>query len=431
MKKIIGILILLIFYHFSYSQARQEKREIEIYFDLDSDSINENILNNRYGIKELFELINQINRDTLLTLQRIDVNGYSSPDGSASYNQKLSQERANTAANYLVDSLMIDRNIIDINACGVAWQQLKNMVAASSMAYRGEIVNIIDNTPEETWKKINPTDKWSTLVDSRNSQLKNLNGGEPYRYMQANFFPFLRKSSVITIYYQSEQVDLTVVEPVEEKESDSRADIVEDLTQVPPPNSVIEPDYNTPLFALKTNLIFDVATIVNVELEIPIGNQWSIAGEWIFPWWIWNNNRPDSKRNRTQLLNYNLEGKYWFGDRTNSDVMTGWFAGLYAGGGDYDFERNAKGYQGEFFIAAGMSGGYAHTINRSGTLRMEYSLGIGYLKTNYRYYEAMYGTDNTWHPIRQRRGTYKWFGPTKAKASLVWLINKNMKGGRR
>ncbi len=194
-------------------------------------------------------------------------------------------------------------------------------------------------------------------------------------------------------------------------------------------NSVVSTDDPQSLFALKTNLLFDAVTLANIELEVPVGDRWSVAGEWIFPWWTWDNGREDSKRNRTQLLNANIDGKYWFGDRANHEVMTGWFAGLYAGGGLYDFERNAKGYQGEFFIAAGVSAGFAHTINKRGNLRMEYALGVGYLKTDYRYYEAQYDIDDRWHPIKNKNGNYTWFGPTKAKVSLVWLLNK--RGGVR
>ncbi len=99
-----------------------------------------------------------------------------------------------------------------------------------------------------------------------------------------------------------------------------------------------------------------------------------------------------------------------------------------AGGGLYDLEYKAKGYQGEFFIAAGVSGGYSHTILEkwvpSGNLRMEYSLGIGYLQTQYRQYEEHWGIDDKWHTVRQNSGKYSWFGPTRARVSLVWMLNR-------
>ncbi|MFI3322779.1 MAG: DUF3575 domain-containing protein [Rikenellaceae bacterium] len=185
-----------------------------------------------------------------------------------------------------------------------------------------------------------------------------------------------------------------------------------------------------PLFALKTNLLFDTASLINVEIEVPISESFSVAGEWIFPWWKWDNGKENSQRNRVQLLNANFEGKYWFGDRAYRPKLTGWFAGVYVGGGLYDFEWDKKGYQGEFLIAGGISGGYAHIINKSGSLRMEYSLGLGILRTRYTYYNAMYDIDNSWHAIKQRTGNYTWVGPTKAKVSLVWIVNRRvMKGG--
>lgn len=179
-----------------------------------------------------------------------------------------------------------------------------------------------------------------------------------------------------------------------------------------------------PLLAIKTNLLFDVASILNIEVEVPIGNRWSVAGEWMFSWWLW-----DRKQVCFQILSGTVEGRYWLGDRTKLCPLTGWFAGLYTGGGYYDLEWKTKGYQGEFFIAAGLSGGYAHRINKSGTLRMEYSFGIGYMQTKYREYIPVNGGDIlAW----QKDGRYSWFGPTKAKVSLVWMINhKTKKGGAR
>ncbi len=187
------------------------------------------------------------------------------------------------------------------------------------------------------------------------------------------------------------------------------------------------PEERKPVLALKTNLLYDALSILNFEIEVPIGDRWSIAGEWIFPWWTSSMTNPDSKRNTLQILNGNLEGKYWFGNRSTRPVMTGWFAGLYAGAGLYDLEYRAEGYQGEVFIMGGLSGGYAHTINKRGNLRMEYSLGVGYMNNQYRYYKSVYESDNRWHSYRHETNDFNWFGPTKAKVSLVWMLNSKKK----
>lgn len=176
-----------------------------------------------------------------------------------------------------------------------------------------------------------------------------------------------------------------------------------------------------PLFAVKTNLLLDAVSALNVEVEVPISKRWSVLGEWIFPWWTFDNDKSDSRRHRFQLLNFNLEGRYWLGNRDTHAPLTGYFGGLYAGAGLFDFEWDRKGYQGEFFIAAGLSGGYAHSIAKN--LRLEYSLGIGYMKIRYNSYESIYKNDQRWHAMRKESGRQSWFGPTRAKVSLVWMIH--------
>lgn len=187
-----------------------------------------------------------------------------------------------------------------------------------------------------------------------------------------------------------------------------------------------------PAFALKTNLLFDAVSLINIGVEVPIGLNWSVGGTWIFPWWTNDDSSETSDRNRTQIMSGTLEGRYWFGERESRDQLTGWFAGVYAGGGIYDVERDHEGYQGDFYLMGGLCGGYAHTLNLSGSLRMEYVLGVGYLESDYEKYETYWGIDDLWHPIRKESATVSWFGPTKAEISLVWMLNRNAKrGGQR
>jgi hypothetical protein len=174
-----------------------------------------------------------------------------------------------------------------------------------------------------------------------------------------------------------------------------------------------------PVLAVKTNLLFDAVSAINVGLELPAGESWSFAGEYIFPWWL-----SEGKQNSFQLISGNLELRRWLGYRADHARMTGWFTGMFAGGGYFDLERNGKGYQGEFFIAPGLSGGYAHEIGRNGKWRMEYALGLGYMSVKYREYKARTGMDGQWHLIRQKSGHYTFIGPVSAKISLVWTLNR-------
>jgi Protein of unknown function (DUF3575). len=180
------------------------------------------------------------------------------------------------------------------------------------------------------------------------------------------------------------------------------------------------------LFAIKTNLLLDAVSALNVEVEIPLGIRWSVAAEYIFPWWLW-----EKKQIAFELFNLNIEGRLWLDYRAYEEKLIGWYMGAYAGGGYFDFEWKDKGYQGEFFIATGLSAGYAHPIGKRGNWRMEYGLGVGILHTNYREYVPKFGSDGEWHLIRKNDGQRIWLGPTKAKVSLVWMINGKKRGGAR
>lgn len=190
------------------------------------------------------------------------------------------------------------------------------------------------------------------------------------------------------------------------------------------PLAAPEPDGKSsskrPLLALKTNMLFDAALMPNVEIEVPIGKRWSVNGEYMFPWWVTKNNRYC-----LQMLSGGLEARYWLGRsqrREQRQVLTGHFIGLYTGGGEYDLQWKGSGYQGEFFIAAGISYGWATPIGRN--LHLELSVGIGVLRTNYRHYHAI---DNYRTLLWQENGRYTWLGPTKAKISLVWMLNRKAK----
>jgi len=84
--------------------------------------------------------------------------------------------------------------------------------------------------------------------------------------------------------------------------------------------------------------------------------------------------------------------------------------------GKYDLEWNNKGNQGEFW-SPGLTFGYAHKIGRR--WNMEYSIGAGWLSTNYRHYKGMLGNNEL---IWQYSGHDYYFGPTKAKIALVFML---------
>ena len=188
--------------------------------------------------------------------------------------------------------------------------------------------------------------------------------------------------------------------------------------------------FEKPLFALKSNLLFDALGFVNLGVEVPLGQRFSLGADAVFPWW--SNPRKDFTM---QMLEAELSAKYWFGERAGKEALTGLFAGIYAGAGYYDFQlgrlTDGNGVQGDVFLLAGLQAGYAHKIGRN--LRLEYSAGLAYLKTEY--YEYISVKDTKFGNIKVI--PYPWQAkrtsgvmPTKLSVSLVWMISSK-KGGRR
>lgn len=376
-----------------------------ILFPFNKAVIDSEYMSNAIELSRINDILSRIIYDTNYSLDSIVVGVKCSPDGDYNANVRLMEARAKAFEEYLYGKFpqLINRKLV-IEKTPENWDGLRQMIANDPLVPgQKEALAIIDSIR-------NPT--------VREAKLNELKGGATNTYILNHFSRYLRNGSNCAVWYKVErdtiQVPITKIPKIMDK--------VIVAGGINPTLMVPAPTIRKPLFALKTNLLFDLATALNVEVEVPIGKQWSVAGELIFPWWLLND-----KQYCLQLLSGNLEGRYWFGDRTNRAPLTGWFTGIYTGGGLYDLEWKVKGYQGEFFIAAGVSGGYAHKIKRN--LSIEYSLGVGYLKTHYREYEPKMGEDNEWHLIRKKSGNYTWFGPTRAKISLVWMLNYKKEGG--
>lgn len=164
---------------------------------------------------------------------------------------------------------------------------------------------------------------------------------------------------------------------------------------------------------IKTNLLYYTILAPNIEVEVLL-NKFSLNFEYQFPWYVNSN-----KRFAYQFLHFGVEGRYWIKrQKVKQKPMpyTGGFIGLYYGLGLFDIQNSDKGTQGDINLLAGISGGYSIYLNRS--LNLEFSLGLGYLSSinkNYSVYEDLL--------LRKNTSKFTYYGPTKAKVSLVWFIN--------
>lgn len=396
-------------------------------FPIGESSINPFFGNNASELASLRRFLHYALEDSLLSVRRIFITGYSSVDGSALQNERLSLDRARNLYRYLTGVCGLSTEYpVDIKSVGADWAKLRALIADSFYPWRSDALRIIDSAYSPEWKKL---------------QLGNLGGGDAHYRMYNELYPLLRRVEVKISYdlfsmqrksmclgashasgrsdtlfvYVMNKTDgkeaARVAENVSEPMGERRADTLATAQALSPLR---------PLLAIKTNLLFDLALAPNLELEIPLGRRWSLSGEFLFPWWL-----IDHHKYCFQSLAGGLEARLWLGNRTARSPLRGHFAGLYAEGGMYDLQWKKRGYQGDYFVTAGVSYGYSLPLGRHWNL--EFSLGVGALYTPYRRYVA---SDDYRTLYWQKDGSYTWIGPTKAKISLVWLLGNKKGGGK-
>jgi hypothetical protein len=171
---------------------------------------------------------------------------------------------------------------------------------------------------------------------------------------------------------------------------------------------------------VKTNVLYDFSTLPNVAVEWPMGRHASMAVNYLCPWWKDKNNAW-----ATQVLDATAEWRWWpQGNPRYRRDRGAWYCGALAGGGDYDWERHERGFQGEF-VRAGVTVGYHWPLTQRWAF--EVGAGAGAFWTKYRRYHAEYeGRYLVW----KYSGRYQWYGPTDLRMTLIYNL-LGRKGGAR
>ena len=246
--------------------------------------------------------------------------------------------------------------------------------------------------------------------------------GNVYQYVLKNHFPSLRGTTMLSFYLKPQQAEPAyqevVIVPVETPEVKEVPAVVEPVAPIEEPVEV-KPKAKETFFALKTNLLYDAITMVNAEIEVPIGRRFSIMVEDVFPWW-------EFQKNKYALQNWEMgvETRFWFKKWGYDDrKLLGFFVGPYgmSGKGDIQWDKDLC-YQATY-VSAGLSGGFVIPLGKKKHWgNMEFSLSAGWLRANYQHYQpAADYSALIRDPYNAGQVTY--FGPTKLKVSLVIPIN--------
>lgn len=281
------------------------------------------------------------------------------------------------------------------------------------------------NGRSETFRHIS-----SSLDCSIDEQTTNHMAGQ----VKSLHYPKMRFSEVLLRYSQGEDSLQVVTPPVADEVSgqepaEAPADSVSTVdlpaeemgdipAQLPPRQGEGVAVERRPVLFVKTNLAYDLLTFVNVAVEVPLGRRFSLEAQYVNPWWH------SVRKHRTIELCYvSLAPRYYFGK--DGGRYSSFFAGLSAGWGKYDMQLTRHGVQGELWHVSPVFG-YSHYIGRH--WKIEYSISVGYLHTNYRKYTQKSGTpygDIKVHDYPWVSHTFRSILPTSLGVSLVYAFHVN------
>lgn len=167
-------------------KSRAEQGESFLDFAVGKTSVNPEFGRNAAELEKIRRMIDLVQDDKDLTIKRIVIVGYASPEGSLAMNERLSEGRAKALRDYLQSRYpAIPGSLYSIRFGGENWDDLVEAVQTSDMPDKQAVLDIIDRY---------------SIIGGREAKLMALKGGTPWRYMLREMFPSLRKVTVIVDY---------------------------------------------------------------------------------------------------------------------------------------------------------------------------------------------------------------------------------------
>lgn len=331
------------------------------------------------------------------TVDSLTVVSYSSPEGNYWYNVNLSGRRAASMRKYLEGEYPELGDRLRVTPDGESWNMFRRRALTDSTvtdAQRERLVSIIDSDTDYETKK--------TLIKSWDNALWNRIVRVWFKEMRRSFIRLDWRENVYVREYFLE----SPMRP------EGRA-----LTS----GGVLAPraggiTLERTILALKTNLLYDLVTALNFEVEVPLGDRFSVMVEDVFPWWTFG---PNGNKYSFEMWEIGIEPRWWFARTDGRDRLSGHFIAPYVMSGRYDFQwDSALNYQGEYW-SAGVSYGYAMPIGK--LFNLEFTASVGFVSADYRHYQPAPDYSELYRDPFET-GVLSYFGPTKLKVSLVLPI---------
>lgn len=166
------------------NKVRNEKFAAHFAFVVSNSTLRGDYGNNRVELNRVDSITNSILLNKDLKVSDVAIDGYASPEGYEKANLDLSKNRAQALVNYLVSKFKLPASMFHVQGHGEDWNGLIQQVTSSEMAWKNDVLAIINNNSGK----------------ARKEKLVAVHEGQPYRFLLLNFYPLLRRTEYTLQY---------------------------------------------------------------------------------------------------------------------------------------------------------------------------------------------------------------------------------------
>ena len=360
---------------------------LSIYFRVGSADYDPAYLDNGKRLEEYLSKIQSVLSHNEASSVKISCISSFSPEGKVDFNKRLAKKRSETGASLLA-AIAASTTVSEIMA---PWDDLLKILESDKGAgvpFRDETVEIVRSIIEG---------------NASYQDLRSFRGSKPWKYIVKNLFPSLRRCLIlVSIDTPPVPYVSSAFRPAAPVASVSAPQVIIDRKVSP---LITLP--NNYFVGIKTNLLYDIASVTNVSVELGFAKHYSVELLGTFSPWDYGR---ETLQFRTAILQ--PEFRYWF-----SEGWTRHFVGLHAHLGWYNIAPGGKvRYQDHNgnspLVGVGLS--YGYVVPFTSHWGAEFSVGAGYA---YLLYDKFYNIHNG---AQFGTGEKHYFGLTKLGASIYY-----------
>ena len=153
---------------------------------------------NRGELAKILSTIDSVKNVNGVTVKKIYLRGYASPESPLDNNERLARERTLALKDYIMGQYSFEEGIIETSYDPESWDGLRTFVEASYLPHKRQILAVIDGSRDPDTKE------W--IIKSKYP--------DDYKFMVKTYYPLLRKTDYRIVYVVDEDtMDANTYEP--------------------------------------------------------------------------------------------------------------------------------------------------------------------------------------------------------------------------